>query len=186
MITDLARELRAPLATLCRHLGRLSSAGLIRRRRSGAWHYCSPQSPYGKEAFSGQVASWLHEMLRDPRRAQKHYGPGQLRNVSDERAETLLHRTLFDAATAFASVRRLQILRRLMLGDVVTLETLTQELSMSVAAASRHTSKLIRRGYVSATRTGHTFSYVLSRQFKTPLHEKLFEMVRYQWERKPK
>ena len=62
----------------------------------------------------------------------------QLCNSSDPAGERELHRVIFDAATAFTNVRRLQILRRLAGGDVVDLRTLGRELSMSGSAASRH------------------------------------------------
>ena len=92
-----------------------------------------------------------------------------------------MHDIVFEAATAFTDVRRLQILRRLTRGDVVTVDILMAELSMSDAAVSRHTTKLIRRGYVAADAAGRAFAYRLASQCKTAIHARFFEIVGQTW-----
>jgi DNA-binding transcriptional ArsR family regulator len=182
--TDLARELGMGIDMVCAHLARLASAGLIKRRRSGAWCYYTAESPYQREAFSGKVTLWLTEALRRPTRTIKDCRVGQLRNSSSGNLEAELHDILFDATTAFANVRRIQILRRLATGEVLGVETLSKELGMSESALSRHTAKLIRRGYVDACHAGRCLEFRLADKFKTPLHERLFQIVRSEWEKK--
>jgi DNA-binding transcriptional ArsR family regulator len=181
--TQLVRGLSIRLDTLSVHLRRLADAGLIQRRRSGAWTYCSAESPYSEEAFSGKVTAWVRRLLQDPVAAAKDYGLGQVRNPSEREAESALHGAIFEAATAFGHLRRLQILRRLAHGGATTTERIMEELRMSDAAASRHLDKLARRGYVQVTRTGRSVTYALAGSSKTPLHAQLFEIVRATWSR---
>jgi len=183
--TELARQLRMSPDLVCAHLRRLSAAGLILRRRSGAWHYCKAESPYSREALSGKLTSWLCELLRKPRRAARSCGVPQRRSSSDAASERHLHGILFDAATAFTSVRRLQILGRLAGGDVVDLRTLARELSMSESAVSRHTAKLRRRGYLVASAAGRELAFTVASQFRTPAHAGLFEIICSAWEKRP-
>ena len=181
--TALSAGLNMPMDGVCDHLRRLSSAGLIRRRRSGVWCYCVAQSPYSDRTVSGRIAAWLFDMLKRPANVLKDCGVGQAGGLSAAEQEAQLHRVLFEAATAFTNVRRLQILRRLVRGDVVNVETLTRELSMSESAVSRHTAKLIRRGYVQVAVTGRLLAYRLASAFRTPVHARLFEIVRGAWKR---
>jgi len=96
-----------------------------------------------------------------------------------------LRRILFDAATAFADVRRLQILRRLARGEEATAATLGQELKMSPWAVARQTDKLMRRGYLRSRETTETAVYRLAETFKTPIHAALWELVRSTWKSRP-
>lgn len=182
--TDLARDVDMGVDLVCTHLTRLSSAGLTKRRRSGAWCYCVAESPYRPEAFSGRITSWLTEALRRPRRTTRNCRVAQLRNSDAVEVETEVHNILFDAATAFTNLRRIQILRRLATGEVLAVETLSNDLGMSESAVSRHTGKLIRRGYVIACRSGRCLEFRLADEFKTPLHARLFEIVRGEWQKK--
>ena len=182
--TSLARELRIPLTMVCTHLRRLSSAGLIQRRRSGLQCYCIAQSPYGKKTLSGSITSWLCEILRDPAKTMKNSVVGQLRNSRKADAESQLHALVFEAATAFTNHRRLQMLRRLARGDVPSARTLIKQLHMSEAALSRHASKLRRRGYVNVSRDCRSLRYRLASKFKTPVHATLFEIVREHWSKR--
>jgi len=175
--TDLARQLRMRLDLVCTHLRRLASAGLIVRRRSGARCYCRARSPYSQEAFSGKLTSWMYRRLRAAGRARVTRG----RSGSAPDAPAELCRTIFEAATAFTNVRRLQILRRLAGGEGVPVRTLTSELRLSESAASRHLAKLTRRGYVEVAHAGRCLTYRRAPEFKTPVHEKLFEIVRAEW-----
>ena len=176
-----ARELGVSLALVCTHLRRLSSAGLIRRRRSGVWCYCSAESPYPDDALSGAISRWLNSLLRGSPKGRAPNGAASARRArgSDPGAAPL--RVIFEAATAFTSVRRLQILRRLGTGGPADAATLMQELHMSDAAVSRHTSKLIRRGYVSAARDGRRLVFRLARRAKSPVHARLLSIVRREW-----
>ena len=181
--TAMAKELRMPLNVMSTHLKLLSAVGLVCRRRSGVWHHCKAESPYSETAVSGAVMSWLREVLRAPGRTLKHCRLREVCNDSPAQIERAVHEVVFDAATAFTNVRRIQILRRLASRDAVTAQVLSQELSMSEAAVSRHTCKLARRGYVAVCPAGRGQAYTLAPKFKTPLHERLFDIVRSQWER---
>ncbi|MBM4034980.1 MAG: helix-turn-helix transcriptional regulator [Planctomycetes bacterium] len=174
----LARELRLRRDLVSAHLARLSSAGLVRRRRSGAHCYYAARSPYNDAALSGQVVAWLREALAP---APPGSAPGPRGGAHTKSAQPDAGKVLFDAATAFTSVRRLQILRRLSRGDAVTVATLMRELRMSDAAASRHTEKLIRRGYISAVRDGRSLAYRLAPDAKKPHHARLLDIVRTHW-----
>ena len=178
--TDLAQELGMSRDLVAAHLRRLSAAALIQRRRSGVRSYCIASSPYAEHTISGETATWLRQILRNPGRAMKNSEVEQVRNCRKPDAQSQLHGVIFDAATAFTDVRRLQILHRLMRGRTATVEILVRELSMSRPAATRQTTKLIRRGYVEVGRSGRNLVYCLSRDSKTPIHAELFDIVRRQ------
>ena len=179
--SELAGRLQMSPAIVCTHVRRLSSVGLVQRRRSGVWRYCRGESPYPEDALSGKVASWLSETLRAPGRALKNCRVVQLCNSSPDDAAPRLHRILFDAATAFTNVRRLQILRYLATAGSADAATLSRELHMSPAAVSRHTSKLMCRGYVASLRAGRVLAYRLAAKCKTPLHARLLGIIRSEW-----
>jgi len=181
--TGLSEQLGVPLDLVCTHLRVLTTAGLVQRRRSGTWCYCKAESPYRSDTLSGALALWLYAVLREPVKGLKDYGPVQVRNLCRDAAEDSLHGIIFDAATAFTQVRRLQLLRRLGQADAVVAASLMRELSMSGAAVTRHAQKLIRRGYVEALRVGRAIGYTLSREFKTPAHERMLQIVQETWRR---
>ena len=176
-----ARELGVSLALVCTHLRRLSAAGLIRRRRSGVWCYCRAESPYPDDALSGAISTWLGRLLRGHTKRQAPDGASATRRARRDEPEPALLRLVFEAATAFTSVRRLQILRRLARGEPADVATLTRELHMSEAAVSRHTAKLIRRGYVEAARNGRRLAFRSARRPKTPVHARWLAIVRREW-----
>jgi len=178
--TDLAQELGMSRDLVAAHLRRLSAAALIQRRRSGVRSYCIASSPYDENTISGRAAAWLRQVLSDPVGAIQNSGVEQVRNYRRADAQSQLHGLIFDAATAFTDVRRLQILHRLMRGRTATVEILIRELSMSRPAATRQTTKLIRRGYVEAGRARRNLVYRLSRDYKTPIHADLFDIMRRQ------
>ena len=175
--TDLARDLEMPKNVVSTHLRRLSSAGLLHRRRSGTWCYCAAESAYSDEALSGKAMAWLRAILAAPKRTAQHCGVRELRNVSAADLDAQLHAIIFDAATAFTDLRRLQMLRYLTTREEATVEAFIDELCMSEYAVSRHASKLRRRGYVTSKLAGHGCVYRLASEFKTPVHRELFEMV---------
>jgi len=189
MPSVLARDLGLGLDAVCMHLRRLSDAGLVLRRRSGARCYCMAESAYGEDALSGKVSQWIRRLLEDPVQTMRNYGVDQLRNSSSDRAagsaqveasrgaEGMVHGLVFEAMTAFANVRRLQIVRRLAAGKPVSVEALMAELHMSDAAVSRHMNKLLRRGYVRAAREDQRLVYRLTREHKSRLHKELHDIV---------
>ena len=159
------------------HLQRLTSDGLILRRHSGVWCYCSAKSPYSREAFSGKLTRWLVALLSDPRAAIENSTPGQVCSSSREEAEVALHGLIFEAATAFTHLRRLQILWRLVDGDLVSPQSFSEDLHMSPPAVSRHAGKLVRRGYLEPSREGRTIGYRLSQECSTTVHAELLSII---------
>jgi DNA-binding transcriptional ArsR family regulator len=179
--TVLAAELRLKNGLVSAHIRRLVAAGLIRQRRSGVWAYCQSCSAYGPQTFSGQVSAWIFDLLRSPQRILDRCGVIQLCN--GQNPEEQVHTLVFETATAFANVRRLQLLRRLTTERVVTPEALSCQLKMSESAVSRHMNKLRRRGYVTGNQTKRTMTYGLKPTLKTPLDEQFFAMVKKEWRR---
>jgi DNA-binding MarR family transcriptional regulator len=179
--TTLARDLGLSVDLVCSHLARLSSVGLVRRRRSGLHCYCSAGSPYSDSALSGQIAGWVHEALRGA--APGAPAPGRSARRRAKTADTSPDASdlLFDAATAFTNVRRLQIMRRLAKGEPADAPTLARELRMSAAAVGRHLSKLIRRGFVRSSSHKGRMLYQLVPNPRTPLHARLLAIVSAYW-----
>jgi DNA-binding transcriptional ArsR family regulator len=181
--TKLAEELRLPLNVLSLHLRSLTTAGLIARRKSGAWCHYRAESPYDETTPSGQLATWLKSRLGAALGRGENPGLHEVRDSSDS-PESSLHRTIFEAATAFTDLRRLQILRHLARQRAAVAHQLEDALSMSPQALSRHMAKLIRRGYVQTGRAGRDVVYDLSPAAKTAIHKRMFEIVRATWQKK--
>ena len=178
--TSLAGTLGMPLNTLSAHLKALTVAGLISSRKSGAQCYYAAESPYNERTLSGSLAKWLRQILRGAGTPEDSRGLPEVRDYGPD-VDTV-HKTLFEAATAFTDARRLQLLRYLESHGEATVESLIDTLEMSEDAVSRHTTKLRRRGYVeSRRREDRTIVYRLSSAPKTPLHGRLFEIVRRNW-----
>jgi DNA-binding transcriptional ArsR family regulator len=95
------------------------------------------------------MVAWLRGVLSKPKRTLENCGDEEVHRLSVEEAQTRVHKLVFEAATAFTDLRRIQILRHLATGAEVTAEAMGKELSMSAGAVSRHTNKLMRRGYLS-------------------------------------
>ncbi len=176
--SQLARDLRIRPAVVAIHLARLTSAGLIKRRRSGARHYSSARSPYNDSTLSGQVLAWLRDALTAGGRNQPTETSAQ---TPTARPSLEAHNAVFDAATGFTHPRRIQILRRLAKGRPPDVAALMRELRMSKTAVSRHTDKLIRRGYVRPLPPVRSTTYQLVRAGKTPLHGRLLAIVSRHW-----
>jgi DNA-binding transcriptional ArsR family regulator len=179
---ELGRRLRIAPNALSMHLAKLTAVGLIKRRRSGAWSYCVAESPYGPGTLSGMTLNWLKEVLAQPKQAVDNCGLHEVRNSSSLECSKLLHDLVFEAATAFTDLRRLQILRHLAREGECAADVLGDHLQMSAWAVGRHTDKLVRRGYLCSRRAGDAVFYRLAETFKTPLHARLWKIVHTVWE----
>jgi hypothetical protein len=94
-----------------------------------------------------------------------HVAATTVEQVGSVRARLL--DVIFDAATAFSNVRRLQLLRFPAERGPSLEASIVGELKMSPAACRRHTDKLLRRGLVR--RQGGT-GWALSDGARTPFH----------------
>ncbi len=181
--TRLAAELRLPLNVVSLHLRALVTAGLISRRKSGTWCHYRAESPYDETTVSGSCMTWLREILPFPERLLESLGLHEARqNVNGPEVE--LHRLVFEAATAFTDLRRIQILRYLSQKGRAAGLQLEESLGMSPQALSRHMRKLARRGYVRTRRQGRVVHYELSPTDKTAVHARMFAIVRSTWDKK--
>ncbi len=179
--TALARHLGLSLDLVCSHLARLSSAGLIRRRRSGLRCYCIAGSPYGESALSSQIVRWVHDALQGASPGAPAPGRSARRRSKAADISPDPYDRVFDASTAFTNVRRLQIMHRLATGGAADVFTLTRELKMSGQAVGRHLSKLIRRGFVCSSLLKERMVYQPSPRARTPLHGRLLGIVSAHW-----
>jgi predicted ArsR family transcriptional regulator len=92
---------------------------------------------------------------------------------------TELHTVIFEAATAFTDLRRLQMLDYLKSHEQATGKVLAAQLKMSAVAVSRQTAKLCRRGILTPQREGKKgFVFQLTKQPKTVVHGRMMEIVR--------
>jgi len=180
--TTLATDLGMPLSSLSTCLRMLASVGLIRGRRSGANCYYAFTSPYAERTLSGAMSRWLERLLREERNRHKNCGLLEVRNGPADDGQSSLHATIFDAATAFADLRRLQILRHVEAHDGTTVEDLVKELRMSPYAVSRHTAKLRRRGLLCVQKkAAGRGSYGIVREYKSQVHRRMYQIVRATW-----
>jgi DNA-binding transcriptional ArsR family regulator len=178
--SQIADKLRILDSGLSAHLAKLATAGLMLRRRSGGWMYCSAGSPYADSTLSGKTATWLKKTLMGSEETKKNFGLHEVRNYPDDP----LHAVVFDAATAFTDVRRLQILEHLALKGATGVNELSDILKMSLSAARRQTDKLVRRGFITQQGSGEAAPYSISKAFKTSAHAELWEIVRGSWHQK--
>ncbi|MBM3890632.1 MAG: transcriptional regulator [Planctomycetes bacterium] len=180
--TSLASKLGIPLNRISSHLRLLASVGLVQGRRSGGKCYYTLTSPYGEETLSGRLNKWLRQVLGQGRK--NHRGLPEVRDYPRRRPRDPLHAVIFEAATAFTDLRRLQILRYLETHAEVTVDDLVNKLSMSPDAVSRHTSKLRRRGLViGREKDGRSLSFRLATEYKTPIHQAMHQIVRSTWQK---
>jgi len=183
--TNLGEKLRIPLNTVSAHLRALSSAGLIQGRKSGARCHYRLDSPYPDNTLSGSMSRWLLAVLSGAETWKDHRGLPELRDDSSPETRPQLHKTIFEIATAFTAFRRLQILRYLQTHGPAVANQMASELSMSVDAISRHTTKLRRRGLIaSGRRDGRSVTYSLCADLKTSIHERMWEIVKATWAEK--
>ena len=180
--TRLAKDLRLPLNVVSLHLRVLTVAGLICRRKAGAWCHYRAESPYDSTAPSGRLTAWLCILLQASSDTSKEdSGLHEVRNLSSN-PEEALRRVIFEAATAFTDLRRLQVLRFLGRQREAKANDLVEVLSISPQAVGRHMGKLIRRGYVRTQRCSRTVVYTLAPVAKTPVHKRMLEIVQAAWE----
>jgi len=181
--TTLAAEFRVPLSAISTDLRILSTAGVIRGRRSGARCFYEFRSPYKNQTFSGSLSGWLRGLLKQDDKGQDNRGLQEVRDCSAGPHGDSPHKMIFEAATAFTDLRRLQILRYLGTSTECSVEDLVNDLHMSPDAAGRHIAKLRRRGFVSVERRGdRTLSFHLALKQKTPIHARIYEIIRATWE----
>jgi len=178
MPTRLQSELGLPLSAVSQHVRVLSVVGLIRSHRSGVRCYYEFRSPYNEQTLSGKMSRLLRKLLEKPS-GSNDCELYKVRNDSPPGAKRTLHDVVFDAATAFTDLRRLQILQHLQTHPQATAQELISQLKMSGYAASRQTAKLRRRGFLASQRIGgKQLSFRLSREFKTAVHAQMLEIVR--------
>lgn len=181
--TALSAKLKMPLNVVSGHLRVLSTAGLVQRRKSGTWCHYRVESPYSSQTLSGMVSEWIHGILKGSVARGQNRGPREVRDSGRAGDLTEVYGRLFDAATAFTDLRRLQILRHTSQRGQTTVNCMMNELSMSRDAVSRHTRKLARRGYLSFSRTARgRLVYHMAESYKSPIHARLFGIVMSTWE----
>jgi len=178
---ELADELGMPKSLVSDHLRILTSVGLVQSRRSGVWCYYRAESPYDDDSLSGGLARWLRECLVGRARTAENCRVRELCNSLPAGPEESVRELIFEAATAFTNVRRVQLLRFLAVTGPAEAHTLAAELGMSDASVSRHLSKLARRGYVASRRDGRELTHSLADGFRSPIHEGLFQIVSAAW-----
>ena len=163
-----------------KHLARLVGAGLVWRRRSGAYVYYGIATK-GTEALGATVAGLIRRACRDPGWATTRWADRGLVHLSDRvvsqlgQARARALDVAFDAATAFDNVRRLQMVRLLLAEGACQLGEVGTRLRMSLWACERHMDKLDRRGVVQ--RVGPDM-WALATRWSTPFHRALCRVVR--------
>ena len=158
-----------------KHLAGLDEVGLVQRRRSGARVYYrvvgrddAPGSTSTAQlvwrAFSGPewaTTGWRVQDFAHLSEVTIGKLPPQVARAAD---------VVFDAATAFGNVRRLQVLRLLNDRGRCDAATMIAELHMSPPAQARHMDKLLRRGYVTKVGRG---VWDLVRKYSSRFHAAL-------------
>lgn len=166
-------------ADASRHLARLAGVGLLRPRRSGRYvYYRFP--PSSSDALVGEVVQIVLHACTDPDWATEGWEERRLAHVAADVTARLSPRAaraldvVFDAATAFGNIRRLQIVRLLLQRGACSHRTIARELSMSMRASARHVDKLRRRGYVQQDASG---LWKLTERRRTVVHGQLLGVV---------
>jgi DNA-binding transcriptional ArsR family regulator len=181
--TTLAQRVGVSVELGAHHLRRLMSCSLIQPRRSGR-HVYYTLLPTAAPPDRFAPVGLLRRAFRDLRWTTEGWDAKELVHLAPPRAplpgDDLLRAmdVVFDAATAFAQVRRLQLVRFLTQQPKPTLESLTQPLSMSPQACWRHLDKLFRRGYVRREGRG---AWALSPRGRTRFHHALLAEVERSW-----
>ncbi len=159
------------------HLRVLAGAGLVERRRSGAKVYYRLASELPGLFRPTRL---VHRAFAEPLWAVRGWdeeGLLHLRSVElgdmGQEVQRVLD-VLFDAATAFTNVRRVQVTKLLHEMGICNEEGIRADLSMSRAACYRHVDKLERRGYIRERQRG---LWALASRHRTPFHRGLFLLV---------
>jgi len=175
--TEIAVRVGVPLDHLGHHLARLAMVGLVSRRRSGR------KVLYGlADGASARfnAVSPLRHALAEPQWATKRWREKSILHLSSPLVTRLSRVTqramdvVFDAATAFGNVRRLQLLRVLFEGGQCDPAAAVSELRMSPLAFARHIEKLESRGYVRDQRAA---GWSLAARPRTAFHGALLSEV---------
>lgn len=176
-----ACHMTRPVAS--KHLRALAAPNILVPRRSGPRIlYDYSQAP--RVSLGTRVNGAVIRAFEDPRWALRGRAEKRIGHVAIEQLPPIPKRTLhtmdviFDAASAFANIRRLQILQRLIAGEGLTLVDIQRQLHMSNAAATRHVQKLRRRGYVCRGEDEHTLGLVLCKSFSSQFHEALLSVIK--------
>jgi DNA-binding transcriptional ArsR family regulator len=184
---ELAARIGLPLDWLSSHLARLVALRLVSRRRSGGRVLLRlAVSPSPEARFDPLPA--VCRALTEPQWATLGWNEEELLHLTSPVVNSLrppsrrVLDVVFDAATAFGNVRRLQILRLLMQESPRTAAAIVGGLGMSSAACRRHVDKLLRRGCLRQAGTG---AWSQSESGKTPFHETLLREVRNELGRSP-
>jgi len=142
-----------------KHLAGLVVVGLAQRRRSGGRvYYDVAVHAAADPGFCTAKLVW--RALCEPEWATSGWRVDHLTHLSEGTAGRLPSRiarvadVIFDAATAFGDVRRLQVFRLLNERGRCGAATIVKELRMSLPACSRHTDKLRRRGFAREVEPG--------------------------------
>ena len=167
--SELAERACVPRDHASQHFRRLVAADLLHPRRSG--RSIAPGVLVRKAFLEPQWATQGWERVKTV-----HLSPRAAR-VLPEPALRVAD-VVFDAATAFAHVRRLQILRFLDQCGARHAIALGESLHMSPQACWRHLDKLRRRGYVSGHLRGLC---TLSMKHSSPFHSALLCHAREDW-----
>ncbi|MBM4034909.1 MAG: ArsR family transcriptional regulator [Planctomycetes bacterium] len=177
--SELARRARLSRPQTSSQLSHLAALGALSRRRSGPFvHYSIADEP----GNPGSFAPWrlVRETLASPARACRSWRADSILHLSEDTV-TLVGEpvaramdVIFDAATAFGNVRRVQLVRLLRQQGPCTGVGICGTLRISPYAFWRHIRKLQRRGYVRQRSPG---LWQLTRTHKALFHHELFGIV---------
>jgi len=148
---EIARRTGLTPDDVCHHTQRLRAAALVGHRRSGPRVFCRLTAAT-RDEWGPRAAVLVRRACRDPEWATSGWGEDQLVHLLPDTARRVglaaarAFDVMFDAATAFGNVRRLQLVSLLLEAGPCGEEHIVQELSMSRAACWRHADKLLRRG----------------------------------------
>ena len=177
--SEIATRARLSASGVSCHVRRLVSTGLLARRRSGARVFCQVPGR-GHDGIGAQTADLVCRACRDVGWGTSGWDEGTLIHLSPSMSEQTglpvarALDVLFDAATSFGNVRRLQLVRLLAQQGPCLEGQIVAQLKMSSIACRRHIDKLSRRGVVH--RQGGD-GWRLSKSQRTPVHAALAKLV---------
>ena len=173
--SELARRVRTSQDATSHHLRPMAALGFLFQRRSGARVFYRLNG--SNEIRAGFVLGGVvRRALLEPRWATGGWSADRVLHVAPETAAKVTRSVLraldviFDAATAFTHIRRLQLFRWMGQQGLGTIPAMSTALSMSPLACCRHLDKLRRRGYVAEE---SPCAWGPATQPKTPFHGEL-------------